>query len=62
MTTTLAAYIKRVHRDLKREFIDIIYYGELQIEKMNMNKIEDIYKACDSWSTYKENIASEKSS
>jgi hypothetical protein len=57
LATTSDAYIKIIHRDLKREVVDIVYDGELQIENMKLNIIEEITKAYDSWTTYKENIA-----
>jgi hypothetical protein len=47
---------------MKREVVDMIYDGEIEIEKMNLNRIEEINEAYDSWITYKEKIASEKSS
>jgi len=62
LATAGNAYIKIIHRDLKREVTDIVYDGELQIKKMKMNKIEEITNAYDSWTTYKEKIDSEKSS
>jgi hypothetical protein len=41
---------------------DRVYDGEMELEKMKLNRLGEITKAYDSWVTYVEDIASKRSS
>jgi len=55
-------FVNKIHRDMKKEVVDKICDGELELEKMNMSKLEDITKACQMWMSYVEDLAFKKAS
>jgi hypothetical protein len=58
--STIDEFVKRIHRDLKREVVDQVYDGEVKLEKMKLDRIGEITQAYDSWVTYVEGLTSKK--
>lgn len=52
--------MKKIEKEIKRELVMKLCDGELQLEKMQLNKLEEVRKNYELWTTYIEEKASKK--
>jgi hypothetical protein len=50
------SYIQIVHKDLKQDVVQKIYDGEMQIEGMKLDHVEEISKAHELWTAYRKSL------
>jgi hypothetical protein len=62
LITLTKYYLKRIQQDIKLEIASRICDGELQVEKMQLSRIDVVLKKFELWKAYRDNIESNKTS
>ena len=50
-------FIKGTQKDLKIEVDDMIYYGDIQINERNLDRLNKIIQAYEAWTNFVDNSA-----
>jgi hypothetical protein len=60
LNTSAKYYVRRIRKEIKRDIVTMLYDGEIQLEKMKLDKLEEVHNIFELWTTYIENKASEE--
>jgi len=62
LTTSTKVFLKRIQQDMKIEVATKICHGEIQAEKMKVNKVQDVLRNYELWKSYRDNLTSKNDS